>query len=138
MTSSESNAPKLPLWIFLLTDAALLTAAGYLAHYAPKPLSPQTIFAVTVLVLAGALAALVPLVARYESRKNEALDDCQRALEALARTLTSSAEQISIATSGLNDIAALAQTNLTQAEQLPAQLPASVAELTARLASRTA
>jgi hypothetical protein len=77
-------------------------------------------------------------VARYEREKNETLDDRQRALEALARTLTTAAEQISIATAGLNDIADLTQKNLKKAEQLPAQLQEKIAELTSRLAASEA
>eukprot|EP01035_Chromulina_nebulosa_P068226 gene68226-93484_t len=135
MTSSESNAQKLPLWIFFVSDAALLAAAAYLATHAPRPLTTQAIFTVTALVLAGTIAALVPLVARYERQKNEALDDRQRALEALARTLTSSAEQISIAANGLHEVAELAQKNLRQAEHLPQKLSERIAEFEARLAA---
>ncbi len=135
MNSSVSPAQKLPLWIFLLADAAFVGAAAYLAHQAPRPLTPTTIFVVAALVLAGALAIVVPLVARYERQKNEALDDRQRALEALARTLTSSAEQISIATAGLHDVAELTQKNLKQFEQIPVKLQEKITGLTARLAA---
>ena len=57
------------------------------------------------------------------------LDDRQRALEALARTLTSSAEQISIAAKGLHEVAELAQKNIRQAEHLPQKLHEKIAEL---------
>ena len=138
MNPSDPTSKNLPLWIFFLVDAVLTAAAIYIAHHAPKPLSTQAIFTVTALVLVGALIALVPLVARYEREKNETLDDRQRALEALARTLTTAAEQISIATAGLNDIADLTQKNLKKAEQLPAQLQEKIAELTSRLAASEA
>jgi hypothetical protein len=138
MNQSDPTSKNLPLWIFFVVDAVLTAAAIYIAHHAPKPLSTQAIFTVTALVLAGALIALVPLVARYEREKNETLDDRQRALEALARTLTTAAEQISIATAGLNDIADLTQKNLKKAEQLPAQLQEKIAELTSRLAASEA
>ena len=138
MNSSDPASKNLPLWIFFFVDAVLTAAAIYIAHHAPKPLSTQAIFTVTALVLGGALIALVPLVARYEREKNETLDDRQRALEALARTLTTAAEQISIATAGLNDIADLTQKNLKKAEQLPAQLQEKIAELTSRLAASEA
>jgi hypothetical protein len=138
MNSSDPASKNLPLWIFFFVDAVLTAAAIYIAHHAPKPLSTQAIFTVTALVLGGALIALVPLVARYEREKNETLDDRQRALEALARTLTTAAEQISIATAGLNDIADLTQKNLKKAEQLPAHLQEKIAELTSRLAASEA
>lgn len=138
MNPSDPASKNLPLWIFFFVDAVLTAAAIYIAHHAPKPLSTQAIFTVTALVLGGALIALVPLVARFEHEKNETLDDRQRALEALARTLTTAAEQISIATAGLNAIADLTQKNLKKAEQLPAQLQEKIAELTSRLAASEA
>jgi hypothetical protein len=125
MKSHASSSAKLPLWIFFVTDAALLGAAGFLASRAARPLSGETVFLITALVLAGALVALVPLVARYERIKNETLDDRQRALETLARTLTAAAEQISIATAGLDEITGLTQKNLKKTEQLTAAFTAS-------------
>lgn len=125
MKSHASSSAKLPLWIFFVTDAALLGAAGFLATRAARPLSGETVFLITALVLAGALVALVPLVARYERIKNETLDDRQRALETLARTLTAAAEQISIATAGLDEITGLTQKNLKKTEQLTAAFTAS-------------
>ena len=125
MKSHASSSAKLPLWIFFVTDAALLGAAGFLASRATRPLSGETVFLITALVLAGALVALVPLVARYERIKNETLDDRQRALETLARTLTAAAEQISIATAGLDEITGLTQKNLKKTEQLTAAFTAS-------------
>ena len=125
MKSHASSSAKLPLWIFFVTDAALLGAAGFLASRAARPLSGETVFLITALVLAGALVALVPLIARYERIKNETLDDRQRALETLARTLTAAAEQISIATAGLDEITGLTQKNLKKTEQLTAAFTAS-------------
>ena len=125
MKSHASSSAKLPLWIFFVTDAALLGAAAFLATRAARPLSGETVFLITALVLAGALVALVPLVARYERIKNETLDDRQRALETLARTLTAAAEQISIATAGLDEITGLTQKNLKKTEQLTAAFTAS-------------
>ena len=125
MKSHASSYPKLPLWIFFLSDVALLGAAAFLATRAARPLSGETVFLITALVLAGALVALVPLVARYERIKNETLDDRQRALETLARTLTAAAEQISIATAGIDEITGLTQKNLKKTEQLTVAFTAS-------------
>ncbi len=125
MKSYASSYAKLPLWIFFLSDAALLGAAAFLATRAARPLNGETVFLITALVLAGALVALVPLVARYERIKNETLDDRQRALETLARTLTAAAEQISIATAGIDEITGLTQKNLKKTEQLTAAFTAS-------------
>ncbi|MSU49164.1 MAG: hypothetical protein EXS37_08795 [Opitutus sp.] len=133
MNSSDQN-PKLPTWLFIVTDLALIGAAAIVACFY-RPLTPTTMFLIVGCVAGGAIFGLVPLVARFERQKNETLDDRQRALEALARTVSSSAEQISIAASGLHEIAELAQKNLRHAEQLPHKLQEKIAEFQAQLAS---
>ena len=124
----SSPTPKLPLWIFILTDVALLLAGLFIAARSPSPLSSTAVLSIVACVIAGAIVLFVPLVSHVEREKNEALDDRQRALEALASTVTTSAEQISIAASGLHAIAELAQKNLRSAEQLPAVLSAKISE----------
>ena len=121
------------MWIFFLSDAVLLGTAGFVAMNSDRPLSTAAVFTIFACIFGGALIALVPLIARFERQKNEALDERQRELEALARTVTSSAEQISIAASGLPEISDLVQKNLRYAEQLPHKLQERVAELQARL-----
>ena len=121
------------MWIFFLSDAVLLGTAGFVAMNSARPLSTAAVFTIFACIFGGALIALVPLIARFERQKNEALDERQRELEALALTVTSSAEQISIAASGLHEITDLVQKNLRQAEQLPHKLQERVAELQARL-----
>ncbi len=133
MTMTPSSQPKLPTWIFIVTDLALLAAASYIAMHSTRPFSEGTTAGIVFCVITGAIVGLVPLVARYEQQKNETLDDRQRALESLARTITSAAEQISIAASGLNEIAELAQRNLRHAEKLPHQLQDKIAEFQAQL-----
>lgn len=127
MTPSPSN-PKLPHWIFWLTYAVLLLAAWFIGHESGRPLSATAIFSIAACVIVGAGIATVPIVYHYERKKNETLDDRQRALEALAHTVSSSAEQISIAAQGLHEIAELAQKNLRLAEQLPPKLQEKIAE----------
>jgi hypothetical protein len=132
MTPSDSP-PKLPLWIFLATDALLIAAAAIIRAESRHPLSNEAVFAIVGCLVAGAIVAFVPLIARYERAKNETLDERQRSLEALARTLGSAAEQISIAVGGLHEIADLAQKNLKHAEQLPHKLQDKIAEFQAQL-----
>ncbi|MBI4625681.1 MAG: hypothetical protein HY736_20985 [Verrucomicrobia bacterium] len=134
MNSPDQN-PRLPMWIFYVADAALLGAAWFIASRSAQPLSTPATLAIVACVITGAAVALVPLVARFERQKNEMLDDRQRALEALARTVSASAEQISIAASGLHQIAELAQKNLRHAEQLPHKLQDKIAEFQAQLAN---
>src|SRR5262245_22735488 len=100
--NSPDQTPKLPMWIFFLTDVALLAAAGFIAAGSARPLSTAATFAIFACIFGGALITLIPLIARYERQKNEALDERQRELESLGRTVTTAAEQISIATGGLN------------------------------------
>ena len=134
MTPSDPS-PKPPTWLLIAIDLVLLGVAAAVAANAPKPLSNTVIFVVIACAIVGALIVFYPIVAHYERVKNEALDDRQRALEALARTLTSSAEQISIAANGLHEVAELAQKNLRQAEHLPQKLHERIAEFEARLAA---
>jgi hypothetical protein len=125
--------PRLPAWIFIATDVVLVAAAAFIGLNSQLPLPSGTVFTLVALVALGALAGLVPLVVAYERQKNEALDDRQRALEALARTVSESAEQISIAAAGLNGIADAAQRSARQAENLPQLLQEKVAEFQLRL-----
>ena len=134
----SSPTPKLPLWIFILTDVALLLAGLFIAARSPTPLSSTAVLSIVTCVIAGAIVLFVPLVSHVEREKNDALDDRQRALEALASTVTTSAEQISIAAQGLHAIAELAQKNLRSAEQLPAVLQAKIIEFETLLANAQA
>ncbi len=130
------NSPRsqFPLWIFIVTDLALVGVAAVIAAQAPRPFSPATILWVVTCVILGVIVGLVPIIWHFERKKNEALDDRQRALEALARTVSSSAEQISIATAGLHEITELAHKNLRQADQLPHRLQEKIAEFQVQLA----
>ena len=134
MTPSSPTS-QLPKWIFFLTDAVLLFTAWFIANRSAAPLSATAAFSITACVIAGAIIGTIPLVLHYEREKNEALDDRQRALEALALTISTSAEQISIAAQGLHEIAELAQKNLRYAEQLPAKLEEKVTEFQTLLAN---
>ena len=132
MTPSDQT-PKLPTWIFIVTDLALLGAAGLIAWSSPRPFTDGTTFSIVLCLIIGAITGLVPIVAHYERVKNETLDDRQRALEALSRTISSSAEQISIAATGLHAIAELSLKNLRHAEHLPQKLQEKIAEFQAAL-----
>ncbi|MDB6127684.1 MAG: hypothetical protein JWM35_1580 [Verrucomicrobia bacterium] len=130
---SSQPSPKLPKWIFFLTDAVLILTAWFIANRNHGVLSSTAMFAIVACVIVGAIVGTVPLILHYEQLKNETLDDRQRALEALASTLTTAAEQISIAAQGLHEITELAQKNLKHAEQLPQKLQDKVTELQAQL-----
>ena len=130
----SSPPPGLPTWLFILTDVALLGAAAVVAWASPAPLSTGAQIAIVSCVLLGVFVGLVPLVVRQERQKNEALDQRQRALEALAETVRESAQQVSIATGSLNGIAELARRTLREAEQLPERLQERVSAFQRQLA----
>lgn len=133
--NSPASHPRLPVWPFAVADAALLATAAYLAFKGGDPLPSATILAIAACVGLGAIVLLVPFIAAYERSKNEALDERQRSLEAIAGTVASAAEQIGIAATGLHGIADLSHKNLRQAEQLPHKLQEKVAEFQAQLSA---
>ncbi|MEO5958171.1 MAG: hypothetical protein ABIZ49_09295 [Opitutaceae bacterium] len=126
-------APKLPMWIFFATDAALRGAAAVISVRGERPLSASAMLLIAACVICGAIVVLLPIIVHFERQKNEAIDERQRALEALARTVESSAEQIGIAVSGLHQVAELAQKNLKHAEQLPHKLQDKIAGFQSRI-----
>ncbi|MSU22649.1 MAG: hypothetical protein EXS32_02385 [Opitutus sp.] len=127
--------PKLSKWFFLFSDALLIGVAAFIARHSTSPLSPTAILAIVGCVVIGAVITAWAFIADYTRKQDEALDDRQRALEALARTVATSAEQISIAASGLHGIVELTQKNLRHAEQLPHKLQDKIAEFQAQLAN---
>jgi len=132
-----SQTPKLPIWIFFLTDAFLVVTAWFVAMQSARPLSTTATFTIFACIFGGALIAVVPLVARFERQKNEALDERQRELEALAHIVSSSAEQIGIVAGGLHEITELTQKNLRHADHLPLKLQEKIAEFKLQLDTAT-
>jgi len=132
--SLPDQTPKLSKWFFLLSDVLLVAVAAFIATHSASPLGTIPILAIVGCVVVGAVVTAWAFIADYTRKQDEALDDRQRALEALARTVAASAEQISIATGSLHEIAELAQKNLRHAEHLPHKLQEKIAEFQAQLA----
>jgi hypothetical protein len=130
-----ADTPKLPKWPFLAGDAALLGLAWFIASESRNPFTGTTFVVIVSCVALGALLAVVPFLTDYARKQDEALDERQRALDALSRTVAASAEQISIAASGLHEITTLAQRNLQAAEQLPDKLQEKIAGIKNQLTS---
>jgi hypothetical protein len=126
------EAPKLPKLPFLLGDGALLATAWYIARSSEVPLAPVNLLAIVGCVALGAILAVIPFVAEYGRKQEDALQERQNALEALSRTTATAAEQISIAASGLHTIAELAQKNLKAAEQLGPKLQEKINDFVRR------
>jgi hypothetical protein len=127
--------PKIPKAPFVVSDALLLLAAGLIAHFARDPFAGGPLVAIVSLVFGAAILGLYPFVADYARAQDEVLDARERSLEALARTVSSTAEQIGIAANGFHEIAELAQKNLRHADQLPHKLQEKIAEFQARLST---
>ena len=133
MSMLPSDTPRLPKWPFLVGDAALLGTAALIASRSLDPWSGAPLIATVSCVALGTVLGAIPFLTDYARKQDIALDDRQRALEELARTVATAAEQIGIAAQGLHTIAELAQKNLKQAEQLPHKLQDKVAELQQQL-----
>ena len=127
------QTPKLSKLPFLLADAALLVTAWLVAHYSRDPFVGTPLIVIVGCVFAAALLGAIPFLADYARKQDEALDDRQRSLEALARIVTTSAEQISIATNGLNEIAELTQKALRHADHLPQKLQEKITDFQSQL-----
>jgi hypothetical protein len=128
-----NEAPRLPLWPFLAGDAILLLAAWLLASQAPSPLDTATLATVAILVGIGAFVALIPFLLNYARRQDTLLIERQNQIAALARDITATAEQISIASGSLQGIAESATRLLKHADQLPARLQEKINEFKTRL-----
>lgn len=131
--SLPDQTPRLPKLPFLVGDAILVVVAWFIVYQSDTPLTANAIAAVTACVAVGALLGVVPFLADYARKQDEALDDRQRGLESLARTVNTAAEQIGIAANGLNEITDLLHKNLKHAEQLPHKLQEKIAEFNAQL-----
>jgi outer membrane biosynthesis protein TonB len=131
--SLPDSSPKLPKWFFLATDVLLIAVAAFIAANSERPLQLPVVFAIIGCVLTGALITSAALIADYARRQEDGLDDRQHALEALSRTVATSAEQISIAVNGLNELADLAHKNLKHAEHLPQKLQEKINDFTRQL-----
>jgi hypothetical protein len=126
MSILPSDTPRLPKWPFLVGDAALLGVAVLIALRSPQPFTAAAVLTIAGCVALAALLGSIPFLSDYAARQDEALDERQRNLEALTRTLADAAEQISIAANGLHELNDLAQKQLHQAQQLPKQLSAQL------------
>lgn len=129
----STEAPKLPTLPFIAGDVALLAVASTIAVRSPGPLDGGPLVAVVVLVALGAILLAVPFVANYGRRIDARLRERQDEIAALAQTTATSAEQLSIAVSSLHGIADTASRSARTLEGLPAKLQERIHELKAQL-----
>jgi hypothetical protein len=122
-------------WIFWVGDVILVVAAWFIHDGADHPNGGVALIATVSCVVAAVFVAVIPSIVEYSRRQDEALDNRQRALQALAVTVAAASEQVSIAATGLQGIAEAAQDNFSRTEQLSKQINEQIAELEGRLAN---
>jgi uncharacterized protein YoxC len=117
-----SDTPKLPKWIFVLGDLALLGTAFFIAEQSAHPTEGAALIAIVSCVALAALVGCIPFVADYARKQDEALDNRQRAIEALSVTVAAASEQVAIAATGLQGISEAAQGNFSKSERLSREI----------------
>lgn len=131
------EAPKLPKLPFFAADLVLIATAVLIAWRSATPLSTVPLLAITLCALVGITLTVIPFLADYARRQDAELTERQHQIAALARTTSDSAEQLSIAAAGLNDLAAASKQNLDSINQLPGLLQKRIDTLTQQLATVT-
>lgn len=135
MSTLPSDTPRLPKWPFLAADVFLLATAALIALRNPAPYSGGLVAAITICVVLGCILGAIPFLTDYAQRQDEALDERQRGLEALTRTIADSAEQISVAANSMHDTLALTRNQITQIESMPDTLGDGLADLSQQVSS---
>ena len=135
MNELRLEVPRLNPLPFIIADAVLLVAAGLIGWFAPAPISPLSLAAIAICVATGAVVLLYPFVVNHARRQEEALQERVNQIDALARTVSASAEQISIAVSNLPAIAENSARQLKAAEQLPVALKEQLSGLQQQLSA---
>jgi hypothetical protein len=129
MKDLPPDVPRLDPVPFVVADIVLVGFAAFLGWQAEAPLGAAPLAAIAACVGLGAIAGLYPFVVNHARRQEEALQDRANQIEALARTVAASAEQISIAAASLPAIAEIATRQLKAAEQLPSALQSQLQAL---------
>jgi hypothetical protein len=132
MSLPDEPAPLSP-WPFLIADAIALGTAFYLGSQAHAPYSAAIVISIGALVAAGAVCSVLPFIINHARNQDLLLAERQREIAALAQTVGSCAEQLSIAAGSLHGIADAAAKSVKQAEQLPAKLQEKIHEFKEQL-----
>jgi hypothetical protein len=129
------DPPKLRTWPFLVGDGTLLATAAWIGSKSSHPGSGAALVAIATCVALAAVCGVIPFLANYGRQQDAALDERQRALEALTGTLQTSADQISIAAASLHQLATAATAAPAAASPVPtpSPIPAQLVELHSRV-----
>lgn len=96
-----SDTPRMQKWIFWVGDVILITAAWFIHDGADHPNGGVALILTVLCIVAAVFVAVIPSIVEYARRQDEALDNRQRSLQALAVTVAAASEQVSIAATGL-------------------------------------
>jgi regulator of replication initiation timing len=129
----HEEVPPLNPWPFLIGDAALLATACLISSQTRAPLTGLPLVAIAGCVALGAVLAVIPFLINHTRRQELALAERQREIAALAQITTTSAEQISIAASGLHSIAESTARSLKLGEQLPHKIQEKINDFKTQL-----
>ncbi len=127
------EAPSLKPWPFLVGDAALLATACWISSQSHGPLNGLPLMMATGCIALGAILAIIPYLINHTRRQELELMERQHEIAALAQTTATSAEQISIAAASLHTLAENATRTLKMGEQLPHKLQEKINEFKAQL-----
>jgi hypothetical protein len=122
----------------LAGDAVLLATAWALGHHSAHPDAGATLWAIVILVGLAVAVGAYPFIAEDARKYDQALDDRQKALQVLAGTVATAAEQVSVAAAGLQAIADAARENFRKSEALTGQLAGHIAAFDRRLGAEGA
>jgi archaellum component FlaC len=129
----KEEVPPLNPWPFLVGDAVLLATACLLSSQANAPLNGLPLIAIAGCVALGAVLAVLPFLLNHTRRQESALAERLQEIAALAQTTTTSAEQISIAAASLHSIAETTTRSLKLGEQLPQKIQEKINDFKSQL-----
>ena len=131
------DVPRLDPVPFVIADIVLVGFAAFIGWQAEAPLGAAPLAALAACVGLGAIAGLYPFVINHARRQEEALQERTDQIEALARTIAASAEQISIVAASLPAIAENANRQIKALEALPTALQTELQALQLQVATTT-
>ena len=126
-----AEAPRLPSMPFVIADIVLLLVAALIGWQASAPLGVVPLAAISFCVGLAAVAGLLPLILNFNRAQEVALQDRANQIEVLARTVSSTADQVSIAA------ATIAQ-QMEAAKSLPSVLQSQLNDARAQLTTTAA
>ncbi|WP_152032583.1 hypothetical protein [Ereboglobus luteus] len=127
------EAPKLNPLPFIIADIVLLVLAIMVALESPSPIPPASLITITLCVCLGAVLACLPVVLNHTRQRDKLLDERQDQIVALTQAAAAAANQISILTTSLRDIAENSAKMLKHADALPARLQEKIGDVKTQL-----